>query len=501
MGTKRKAMSSDNGKKMQSDNGKKMQKKSETSKTTKTKHKQSSDNNGTDNEFKLVGALAVRAREASLKMQTASAQHRNAALVRIHTALSRNENRAAIIEANKLDLDAAVQNNLSPQLIKRLDLSSKDKFDSMIQGVKDIADMPDPVGRNDLATKLDDDLELFRVSCPIGVILIIFEARPEVVVNIAALTIKSGNAVILKGGKEAQHSNAILAKIISDAISDDCGNVGKDAVLLVESRTAIDVLLGMDKQIDLVIPRGSNQLVRHVQGNTRIPVLGHADGICTTYLDETLDEEKAIRIIIDAKTTAPSACNSTETLLIHKFHLETPFFITLLTRLAVANISLRIDPEIISAFPVITATIPTVTAATPEDFDTEFLDTILAVRAVASVDDAISHINLHGSHHTDAIVTASQDAADTFLRGVDSADVFWNASTRFADGFRFGFGAEIGVSTNKTHARGPVGVEGLMIYKYRLHGNGHCTADYGEGVGRKSYKHDALDIDSKRFQL
>ncbi|KAJ3344022.1 hypothetical protein HDU83_005402 [Entophlyctis luteolus] len=454
--------------------------------------------------------LARRSRAASLRLQTASAADRNRALERIHHAL--DSHRSLIKKQNARDLENARTQNYSPQLIKRLDLQSSDKVDSMIQGVKEICEMPDPVGKTLLSTKfgislvfrmihgnfsrMDDGLELFRVSCPIGVVLIIFESRPEVVVNIAALAIKSGNAVILKGGKEAQQSNAILAKIIYDAISTDCGNVHQDSVLLVESRTAIDILLKMDEYIDLVIPRGSNQLVKHIQSNTRIPVLGHADGLCATYFDESLDEEMAIRVLIDAKTTAPSACNSTETLLIHESHLATPFFQTVVERLIEANVKIRAHENVFSACPKHGS----IALATADDFDTEFLDTILAVKAVPSLAAAIAHINSHGSHHTDAIVTRSADNADMFMRSVDSAGVFWNSSTRFADGFRFGFGAEVGVSTNKTHARGPVGLEGLLIYKYRLHGSGQCTADYGSG--KKKFKHEALhDADESRFQL
>ncbi|KAJ3296543.1 hypothetical protein HDU79_006379 [Rhizoclosmatium sp. JEL0117] len=443
-------------------------------------------------------ALAHAARGAALKLATATGDDRTAALRRIHAALKQNADR--IKAENKKDLDNAAKNNLSKQLIRRLDLSGTDKFDAMLQGVLDIAEMEDPVGKTSLATRLDTGLDLYRVSCPIGVVLIIFEARPEVVVNIAALTIKSGNAVILKGGKEAQYSNAILHQIISEALCENTqSSVTKDAVLLVESRTAIDTLLQMDRYIDLVIPRGSNALVRHVQGNTRIPVLGHADGICTTYLDQNLDQESALRILIDAKTTAPSACNATETLLIHSSHLLTPFFHTLLARLTLANISLRLDPPLFTYLTPLEKQNALITEATEEDFSTEFLDTILAVRAVPTLSAAIAHINSHGSHHTDAIITTSSENADAFLRSVDSADVFWNASTRFADGFRFGFGAEIGVSTNKTHARGPVGVEGLLIYKFRLHGNGQCSGDYG--VGKKEYKHEKLEVEENKFQL
>ncbi|KAJ3226828.1 hypothetical protein HDU81_007095 [Chytriomyces hyalinus] len=364
---------------------------------------------------------------------------------------------------------------LSQQLVKRLGLSGS-KFADMVQGVKDIELMDDPV-----------------------------------VVNIAALALKSGNAVILKGGKEAAKSNAILTSIINDALAQS-KTISKDVVLLVESRTAIDELLKLDRYIDLVIPRGSNALVRHVQGSTRIPVLGHADGICATYLDKQLDPEMAIRVLIDAKTSAPSACNSTETLLIHESHISTPFFGSLVKKLTEAGIQLRMDEECydaaLKAIPATNSSEPKrrkqsdtsmISKATAQDFDTEFLDTILAVKTVPNVSSAIAHINSHGSHHTDAIISSIKENAESFMRSVDSADTFWNCSTRFADGFRFGFGAEIGVSTNKTHARGPVGLEGMLIYKFRLYGNGQCTQDYG--AGKKSFVHAKLEVDEAKFQI
>ncbi|TPX49046.1 glutamate-5-semialdehyde dehydrogenase [Chytriomyces confervae] len=322
-------------------------------------------------------ALAIRSRAASLSLQTASCKDRNAALSLIHKVLLENADK--IQQENKADIEAATKlaesGALSQQLVKRLGLSGS-KFADMVQGVKDIEMMDDPVGKTTLATRLDDGLDLYKLSCPIGVVLIIFEARPEVVVNIAALALKSGNAVILKGGKEAAKSNAILTSIINDALSQS-KTISKDAVLLVESRTAIDELLKLDRYIDLVIPRESNALVCHVQGSTRIPVLGHADGICATYLDEKLDPEMAIRVLIDAKKRKQS------------------------------------DTSMISK-------------ATAQDFDTEFLDTILAVKTVPNVSAAIAHINSHGSHHTDAIISSSKENAESCMRSVDSADMFWN---------------------------------------------------------------------------
>jgi glutamate-5-semialdehyde dehydrogenase len=429
-----------------------------------------------------VEAVARRARAAALQLAALSAEPKNAALEAVGRKLQ--ERREEIFEANradKADCEAEVESgSLSAALFKRLDLEGS-KFEAMLAGVGDVARLPDPVGRVTLATRLDDGLELYRVSCPLGVIGVIFEARPEAAVQIAALALKSSNAVILKGGREASRTNEALVQAIREALGEVDG-VSPDAVQLVSTREEVREMLDLDRWIDLIIPRGSNELVQSIQESTRIPVLGHADGICSVYLDRDADLEKAVAVSVDAKTHYPAACNACETLLIHRDRLD-DLLPAVGAALVEAGVELRADEE---ASPRLEAS-----AAALEDYDTEFLDKVLAVKTVSSLQEAVEHINSHGSHHTDAIVTEDADAAEYFLSRVDSAGVFHNASTRFADGFRFGLGAEVGISTNKTHARGPVGLEGLVIYKYRLYGAGHVAADYDPG-GRK-FLHEGVE--------
>ncbi|RIA94770.1 gamma-glutamyl phosphate reductase [Glomus cerebriforme] len=370
----------------------------------------------------------------------------------------------------------------------RLDLEKGDKFDTMLKGVSDIDQLPDPTGQITYSSKLDEGLELYRVTCPVGVLLVIFEARPEVVVNISSLAIKSGNAVILKGGKESILSLVALSTAIQSALTDTA--IPPDTIQLVETREEIKALLDLDKYIDLVIPRGSNSLVKYIQSNTRIPVLGHADGLCSVYVDKDADLDKAVRVVVDSKINYPAACNAAETLLVDRSILST-HFIPITTALQNANVQLYLDSESLSHLPSRDSSL--IKECVTEDFDTEFLDLKIAVKVVDGVEEAIQHINSHGSKHTDAIVTENEQVAKRFMQGVDAAGVYWNASTRFADGFRYGFGAEVGVSTNKTHARGPVGLEGLVIYKYKLCGNGHIVGEFGEGSGKKKYLHEKID--------
>ncbi len=429
-----------------------------------------------------VEAVARRARAAALQLAALSAEPKNAALEAVGRKLQ--ERREEILEANradKADCEAEVASgSLSAALFKRLDLEGS-KFEAMLAGVADVARLPDPVGRVTLATRLDDGLELYRVSCPLGVIGVIFEARPEAAVQIASLALKSSNAVILKGGREASRTNEALVEAIREALGEVDG-VSPDAVQLVSTREEVREMLDLDRWIDLIIPRGSNELVQSIQEATRIPVLGHADGICSVYLDRDADLEKAVAVSVDAKTHYPAACNACETLLVHRDRLD-DLLPAVGAALVEAGVELRADEE--------ASTRLQASSATAEDYDTEFLDKVLAVKTVSSLQEAVEHINSHGSHHTDAIVTEDADAAEYFLSRVDSAGVFHNASTRFADGFRFGLGAEVGISTNKTHARGPVGLEGLVIYKYRLYGAGHVAADYDPG-GRK-FLHEGVE--------
>jgi glutamate-5-semialdehyde dehydrogenase len=342
-----------------------------------------------------------------------------------------------------------------------------------------------------MRSKLDDNLIMERVSCPIGVLLIIFEARPEVIANIASLAIKSGNAAILKGGKESTESFIAISQTISAALEKT--QVPNSAIQLVTTRDVISQLLSQDRYIDLVIPRGSNELVRYIKESTKIPVLGHADGLCHIYLTAAADAEKAVTAIVDSKTSYPAACNSVETLLVQDAALST-VFPAVAVALAEKGVTLRCDPDSKAALSSVPAVAASLTDAIPEDFDTEHLSLTIAVKTVPSLDVAIAHINAHGSHHTDAIMTADAQEAERFMNEVDSAGVYWNASTRLADGMRYGFGTEVGISTNKIHARGPVGLEGLTIYKYKIRGDYQATATYGEGEGKRPWKHEKLDI-------
>ncbi|RKP26208.1 glutamate-5-semialdehyde dehydrogenase [Syncephalis pseudoplumigaleata] len=445
--------------------------------------------------------IARNARLASTELQSVTGATKSMALKHIQAALL--EHKATIIAANRKDKEASAgaevdAGRLSASLFKRLDIegANEEKFMTMVEGVADVDKLEDPTGRVSLATKLDEQLEMYRVACPVGVLLVIFEARPEVAVNISALAIKSGNAVILKGGKEATHTLQALNACLREALNGLSAEhrIPADAIQLVSRREEIAKLLDQDKYIDMVIPRGSNALVRHIQNNTRIPVLGHADGLCSIFIDATADVKKSIDIVLDAKLSYPAACNAVETLLVHADAAER-VLPSLGAALFAQQVQLRADAATLAHLP--TPSEPHLLQAIVDaDDDTEFLDAVLSVRVVASLADAIAHINAHGSKHTDAIITEDKDNAELFMTQVDAAGVYWNASTRFADGFRYGFGTEIGVSTNKTHARGPVGLEGLVIYKYRMYGNGQASAAYGVGEGKRRYLHEAIPLET-----
>ncbi|KAG5924859.1 hypothetical protein E4U53_003369 [Claviceps sorghi] len=448
-------------------------------------------------------AAAQEAKTASFTLASLPASARNAALETIHAALAAAKD--DILAANARDLQlarqAASDGSLSEALISRLDLAKKGKWEDMLKGILDVRHLDDPVGKVQMRTKLDDDFLLERVTCPIGVLLIIFEARPEVIANIASLAIKSGNAAILKGGKESTESFVAISKVISSAL--DKTDVPNGAIQLVTTRDAIAQLLAQDRYIDLVIPRGSNELVRYIKESTKIPVLGHADGLCTIYLTATADPQKAITAVVDAKTSYPAACNSVETLLVQDSALGTSFPGVALA-LAAKGVTLRCDPLSKAALSTTSSAISSldvavvmqsVQDATDADFHTEFLSLTVAVKTVSSLDEAIAHINTHGSHHTDSILTADAADAERFMNQVDSAGVYWNSSTRVADGMRYGFGTEVGISTNKIHARGPVGLEGLTIYKYKVRADYQATAAYGDGPGKRPWKHETMSID------
>ncbi|KAJ4146029.1 hypothetical protein LMH87_004859 [Akanthomyces muscarius] len=440
-------------------------------------------------------AAAREAKSASFTLAALPASARNEALEGIHAALSAN--RDAILAANARDLElarkAAADGSLSEALVSRLDLGKKGKWEDMLKGILDVRDLPDPVGNISMRTKLDDDLVMERVSCPIGVLLIIFEARPEVIANIASLAIKSGNSAILKGGKESTESFVAISQVISAAL--DKSQVPNGAIQLVTTRDAIASLLAQDRSIDLVIPRGSNELVRYIKESTKIPVLGHADGLCSIYLTATADPAKAATAIVDAKTSYPAACNSVETLLVQDAALNSTFA-PVVAGLVAKGVELRCDG---SSKAAALASLnggdsSKIVDATDADYDTEHLSLTIAVKTVASADEAIAHINAHGSGHTESIMTSDRDEAERFMNQVDSAGAYWNASTRLADGMRYGFGTEVGISTNKIHARGPVGLEGLTIYKYKIRGDYQPTAGYGDGEGQKPFKHEKLAL-------
>ncbi|CAE7636494.1 pro1 [Symbiodinium sp. CCMP2592] len=416
--------------------------------------------------------VAKRARLAGQSLAGSSGSLRNQALAAFKKHLV--ENRAMIEEANaqdKAEAEAAVKaGKLSSSLFKRLDVSGA-KFDTLLKGIDEILSLPDPLGQVTYANKVAEGLDLYRLTCPIGVLLIIFEARPDAAVQIASLAMKSGNALLLKGGKEAQRSNAALVTAMSAALQDV--GLPADCVQGVDTRTEVAELLRQDKYIDLVIPRGSNELVKSIKDSSRIPVMGHADGICAVYVDSKADLEKAVKIVVDSKTHYCAACNSMETLLVHEDVVQ-----SFLPKLAAAlegkeDVHYKADA---TCLPLLPAALSEPVAE--DDFDTEFLCHTMAVKAVASVQEAIEHINSHSSGHTESIVTEDPVIAETFLSRIDSAGVYHNCSTRFADGFRYGFGAEVGISTNRIHARGPVGLEGLVIHKYRMYGAGHTAAGF-----------------------
>jgi len=385
-----------------------------------------------------------------------------------------------LLEANERDLEAAAATGLAASLLDRLRLSPA-KLATLTEGVRTLAEQPDPLGRVLRRTELDEGLNLTQVTSPLGVLLIIFESRPDAVIQIGSLALRSGNAVLLKGGSEAAHSNAALVACLRDALEQE--GLSPDAVTLVEGREAVAGLLEQDSLIDLVIPRGSGQLVRTIQESTRIPVLGHAEGICHTYIDAAASPEMAAHLVVDGKCDYPAACNATETLLVHRDFL--PNLGAVGAALAAAGVTLRADAE---ALPHLPGSVP----ADEQDWRSEYGDLRLSVRTVASLDEAIRHIHHYGSGHTDVIVTADPAAAARFLAEVDSASVFHNASSRFADGYRYGLGAEVGISTSRIHARGPVGVEGLLTTRWLLRGSGQGAADYG-GDGR-SFLHRSLPL-------
>ncbi|HBG48221.1 MAG TPA: glutamate-5-semialdehyde dehydrogenase [Cyanobacteria bacterium UBA9971] len=430
---------------------------------------------------------AQSAKLASYKLASLSEETKNKALLSIAEHIKNNVD--TILKENKKDLAAAEillkDGSLSKPLYDRLKLD-EEKINVIIKGIEDVVKLEDPVNKTLWGMELDKDLELYRVSCPIGVIGVIFESRPDVVPQIVSLAIKSANSVILKGGVEALNSNQIFVKLINEALK-TIPEFPENSINLIKTREDVKELLKMDKYIDLLIPRGSNNLVKYIQENTKIPVLGHTEGICHIYIDKEAALNKAIKVSIDSKIQYPAACNAVETLLVHK------------------DIADKLLPLLISEFKkedvfvkgeeLTRRIVPDIEPATEKDWETEYSDKIISIKLVEDINEAINHINLYGSGHTDCIITENTQNRDLFMNLVDSAGVYCNTSTRFADGFRYGLGAEVGISTNKTHARGPVGLEGLTIYKYKLYGNGQIVAEYS-GKDAKKYTHKFLNNDN-----
>lgn len=408
-----------------------------------------------------------KVKEASIAMLGLTEEDKNKALKAVCEKLEKNFD--SIIESNKKDLQAAKtmldKNEISQATFSRLKLD-ENKFREMISGLKDVIALPDPVNKILKATELDDGLNLYKVSCPIGVILVIFEARPDVIAQIAALCIKSANAVILKGGKEAKFTNSKIFSLISEALEEI--KFVKNAINLIFSHQEVESLFKMDEYIDLIIPRGSNDLVKYIKNNTKIPVLGHSSGICHIFVDKSAKLSQASKICTDSKTQYPSACNSVETILVHKNFEHLQDLKDCLTKNNVKIIE------------------------NPENWSFEYGDLTVSMKIVENLEEAINHINRFGSHHTDCIISEDEKNCEIFMNKVDSASVYKNASTRFADGFRYGFGAEVGISTNKTHARGPVGLDGLTIYKYKLYGNGQTVKPYC--IGEKIFTHKNIKL-------
>lgn len=423
-----------------------------------------------------IQEFAQSAKAASIKLAAISTEQKNNALKAIAEALQTRI--GEVVAANKEDMQRSEAEKLADPLLKRLKFDES-KVQGVIDGILSLISLPDPVGTTLSATELYPELELYKVSCPIGVIGVIFESRPDALVQISSLCLKSGNAALLKGGSEALKTNRILADIINEASV----KAGMPAgwMHLLETRSDVNEMLKMDQYIDLIIPRGSNEFVKYIMDNSNISVMGHADGICHVYVDKDADLNKAVAVAVDSKCQYVSVCNATETVLVHQAIAAQflPLYKAGLDKYHVEIFGCERTQEIIP-----------VSAATEEDWKTEYLDYKVSIKVVDSMQAAIDHINKYGSGHTESIQTENKAAAAEFISLIDSGNVFWNCSTRFSDGFRYGLGAEVGVSTNKIHARGPVGLEGLVIYKWALKGNGHVVADFSEG--RKQFTHKPL---------
>lgn len=425
-----------------------------------------------------VKSVAQRARTASRELARLSSESRTEVL--LATAKALEENKQKILEANERDCRAAealvASGKMSPAMFARLRVNERGIVQMAAQ-VREVAQLPDPIGRRLAATELDNGLVLYKESCPFGVVAVIFESRPDVIPQVASLALKSANAILLKGGSEAAQTNEALVSIWRECLA-QFPSVPEASIQLLQTRADVLDLLSLDRDVDLIIPRGSYELVHFIMKNSRIPVLGHGEGICHVYVDRAADVQKAVDIAYDSKVQYPAVCNAMETLLVHKA-IAGEFLPQILSRYRAAGVEVRGDTNVAAI-----AGNGNVVPATEKDWATEYSDLVLSIKIVADLDEAIEHINRYGSRHTDAIVTENAEAAAKFMNEVDSASVFQNASTRFADGFRYGLGAEVGISNGKLHARGPMGLEGLTTYKFKLYGQGQTVAEYSSG-GKK----------------
>lgn len=418
--------------------------------------------------------IAKKMKKEAPLLASSSVEQRNHALELVKATLIAHK--GDIFKANEEDMRIAREDGVAEAVLKRLKFDEH-KLEDVIKGIEQLILLADPLSKISLKRELDTDLVLTRIACPIGVVGIIFEARPDALVQISALCLKSGNCAILKGGKETRNTNKVLFDYIHAAVVES--GLPASCMFQATAHQEIDELLLCEKEVDLLIPRGSNSFVQYIMNHTKIPVMGHADGVCHIYVDQDYNENYVFDILVDAKTQYTAACNSMETILVHR-DIAQEFLPKLKAVFDKQGISLRGTKEVSGIIPV--------EIMKEEDFHTEYLSLTASVKIVSSVDEAILHINSYGSHHTDCILTENQNTAETFMQKVDSAGVYQNCSTRFADGFRYGFGAEVGISTSKLHARGPVGLEGMVTYKYTLKGNGQIVGDYATGKSQFHFK-------------
>jgi len=429
-----------------------------------------------------VASIARSAREASRKLALLSGEIRNAALLTIADALEGNGGR--VLAANAKDCAAAETlastGEMTPAMLSRLRIKESG-IAEMAARIREVANLPDPLGKRLAATELDQGLILHKESCALGVIAVVFESRPDVVPQVASLALKSGNAVLLKGGAEATNSNESIVAVWREALR-RFPDVPQESIHLLQSRSDVLELLRLRGEVDLLIPRGSKEFVAFMEQNSRIPVVGHGEGICHVFVDRAADLNRAVTVTLDSKVQYPAACNSVETLLVHK-DVAAAFLPRVVAELNRANVEVRGCPRVLALLPEVK-----LVPAIEKDWSTEYSELILSVKIVDTVEQALEHIQRYGSKHTECIVTEDQAVAERFLQEVDAAGVFHNASTRFADGYRYGLGAELGISNGKLHARGPMGIEGLTTYKYKLRGNGHIAAEYSSGVRHFTHK-------------